>query len=134
MLVQCSTLVSAVTVRELVAFSARRIEPPKLAILYALEGTILGVPDEACRSAFVELSTHGERIYSSVSVITPPGFSSAVARAFVSGVRLMSRARLPMELSSSIDEGITWMRRHAQPTMNLPATPVIHQLLEKMRA
>ena len=133
-LVHCSTLVREVTVRELVAYSARRTGPPKLAIIYAFEGSILGVPDEACRAAFVELSRHGERIYSSVALVTPPGFSSAIARAFVSSVRLMSRAKLPLVLTSDVDEAIAWSRRHAVTPSVIPSTPVVMHALEKMRS
>lgn len=132
-LVHCSTLVSAVTVRELVSFSARRTGPPKLAIIYVLEGSVLGVPDELCRAAFVDLSRHGERIYSSVSVVIPPGFASSIVRSFVGSVRLMARAKLPMELSPDIDAAIQWARTHAVPPMTLPSTPTIHQLLATMR-
>jgi hypothetical protein len=132
-LVHCATLVSAVTVRELVSYSARRTEPPKLAIIYVLEGTVLGVPDELCRAAFVDLSRHGERIYSSVSVVIPAGFASSIVRAFVGSVRLMSRAKLPMELSQDTDEAIDWARKHVAPGMTLPSTPLIHELLAKMR-
>lgn len=133
-LVHCSTLVREVTVRELVAYSARRTGPPKLAIIYAFEGSILGVPDEACRAAFVELSRHGERIYSSVALVTPSGFSSAIARAFVSSVRLMSRAKLPLVLTSDVVEAIAWSRRHAVTPSVIPSTPVVMRALEKMRS
>ena len=45
-LVHCATLVSEVTVRALVSYSARRTARPKLAIIYVLEGTVLGVPEK----------------------------------------------------------------------------------------
>lgn len=133
-LVHCATLVSEVTVRALVHYSARRTGPPKLAIIYVFEGSVFGVPDESCRAAFVELSRHGERIYSSVALVIPPGFSSAVARAFVSGVRLLSRARLPLVMASTIDEAIAWSRQHAVAPSVIPSTPQIHRALEAMRS
>ena len=69
-----------------------------------------------------------------MALVIPPGFSSAVARAFVSGVRLLSRAKLPLAMASTLEEAIAWSRQHAVAPSVIPSTTLIHRALEAMRS
>lgn len=133
LVVHCTTLVQAATVRALVTRSRAQTGPARLAVIYVLEGSVMGVPDEPCRQAFVEMSREGERVFSSAAVVIPAGFAAAVVRAFVSGVRLVAGARLPFEVFERVEDAEAFTRRHARGA-ELPTTSELAHALGLLRA
>ncbi|MBX7196692.1 MAG: hypothetical protein K1X94_31860 [Sandaracinaceae bacterium] len=132
--VRCATLIVAETVRALVTHARTRPQPAHLAVIYVLEGSVMGVPDEACRDAFVELSREGERVFTSAAVVIPAGFAAAVVRAFVGGVRMVARARLPFEVFERLEDADAFTRRHAAAASTLPDARALEDTIAALRA
>ena len=67
--------------------------------------------DEAVRTRSVELGKkYDGKVIGSAIVIATRGLGAVMARTFLTGFFLLSRAETPMKTYSKIDEGLAWLR------------------------
>ncbi len=85
---------------------------PKISVFNVVEqtGAILRVPDDV-RDYSAKLSDKfASRIVGSAMVVTAKGLGAVMARTFLSGFFLLSRAELLIRSFSTVPEGLTWLR------------------------
>ena len=67
--------------------------------------------DEAVRTRSVELGKkYDGKVIGSAIVIATRGLGAVMARTFLTGFFLLSRAETPMKIYFKIDEGLAWLR------------------------
>lgn len=133
-LVRLASVIGAETARALIA-RARQPSPSPLVILYSFEVGAVGIPDDAARSALVEFSRVAEGRFAAASLAVPDGgFATAIARAFLSGVRAAARAKLPIAVHTSLPSAIDFLRTHAPPSTAVPSDLAIQRALAELSA
>lgn len=127
-------VVTEASVRAILECARKHGPAPPLSILYVLEPPAARIPEDRVRAVFVELSRLGETHFSAAAIVVPTGgFAAAMAHGFVSGVRALARARLPLAVCTTVPEGLAWLRKHTPKGARLPLDSATLAALQPLR-